>query len=120
MNDYELAITRCKQLESLLERGFAAEGKGLHQKVTSVESRLPPALVKRLRFIATIRNKLVHEADYQGIDDRDGFREACDAAERELNLLLRPARQGWLPWLVWILAAALAIALALLLIRSFR
>ncbi len=88
MNDYELAIRRCKGLEALLERGFGAAGKGLHERVTSVEDRLPPPLVKRLRFVATVRNKLVHDAGYTALDDRDGFVRACDEAERGLKELL--------------------------------
>jgi len=110
MNDYELAIKRCKKLEALLAEGFAAEGKGLHQKVTSVEGRLPPPLVKRLRFIATIRNKLVHDEDYERIDDPAGFRDACDAAERELQALLRPARTGCLAWAAGLIVLGAALA----------
>jgi hypothetical protein len=90
MSDIELAITRVKALESLLEQAFAATGKGLHEKVTSVENRLPPTLVKKLRFVATVRNKIVHESNYQQIDDRAGFLRACDEAEAELKALAAP------------------------------
>jgi hypothetical protein len=86
-NDYELAIRRTKELEALLEQGLGAAGKGLHEKVTSVEDRLPAPLVRKLRFVATVRNKLVHDADYQRLDDRDGFARACDEAEHELRAL---------------------------------
>src|SRR6188472_2423172 len=89
MSDIELAITRVKSLESLLEH-IGATGKGLHEKVTSVQDRLSPALVKKLRFVATIRNKIVHESDYQQIDDRDGFLRACDEAEAELRAMTAP------------------------------
>jgi hypothetical protein len=92
MNDYELAITRTKELEALLEAGLGATGKGLHEKVTSVQDRLPAPLVKKLRFVATIRNKLVHDAGYQRLDDRDGFARACDEAKRELQALVAPPR----------------------------
>jgi hypothetical protein len=92
MSDIELAITRVKSLESLLEQALGAAGKGLHEKVTSVQAKLPPALVKKLRFVATVRNKIVHESDYQQIDDRDGFLRACDDAEAELRALLAPPR----------------------------
>src|SRR4051794_21094584 len=90
MSDIELAITRVKALESLLEQALGATGKGLHEKVTSVQAKLPPALVKRLRFIASVRNKLMHEASYQAIDDREGFVRACDEAERELTAMTAP------------------------------
>jgi hypothetical protein len=87
MSDIELAVTRTKALESLLEQ-LGATGKGLHEKVSSVEEKLAPALVKKLRFVATVRNKIVHESDYAQIDDRDGFVRACDQAEAELDAML--------------------------------
>ncbi len=90
MSDIELAVTRVKVLEALLEQGLGATGKGLHEKVTSVQSRLPTPLVKKLRFVATVRNKIVHESDYQQIDDRPGFLRACDEAEAELRALTAP------------------------------
>jgi hypothetical protein len=95
MSDIELAVTRTKLLESLLEQALGATGKGLHEKVTSVQEKLPPPLVKKLRFIATVRNKIVHEANYQQIDDRAGFTKACDEAEAALRAMLpAPARRG--------------------------
>jgi hypothetical protein len=91
MSDIELAITRVKALESLLEQ-LGATGKGLHEKVTSVQDKLPLPLVKKLRFVATVRNKIVHESDYQQIDDRAGFLRACDEAEAELKAMLAPPK----------------------------
>ncbi|HEX3358761.1 MAG TPA: hypothetical protein VHS31_17425 [Tepidisphaeraceae bacterium] len=85
MSDIDLAISHCKTLESLLERGLGASGRGLHEKVSSVESRLPRELVRKLRLVATVRNKVVHEADYKNIDDRKAFLAACRDAERELK-----------------------------------
>ena len=92
MSDIELAITRTKVLESLLEGGLGATGKGLHEKVSSVQAKLPPPLVKKLRFIATIRNKIVHESDYQKMDDRAAFVRACDEAEGELRTMCAPPK----------------------------
>jgi hypothetical protein len=92
MSDIELAITRVKALESLLEQALGATGRGLHEKVTSVQDKLPPALVKKLRFIATVRNKIVHESDYTQIDDPDGFLRACNETEAELQAMCAPPR----------------------------
>jgi hypothetical protein len=64
MSPTEIVIAYSKQLEFILERGFGAQGKGLHQKVTSVEHLLPAKLVKKLRFLASIRNKVIHEHSY--------------------------------------------------------
>ena len=92
MSDIELVINRTKAFESLLETGLGAVGKGLHEKVTSVQARLPEPLVRKLRFIATLRNKLVHDTDYQKLDDRPAFERVCQEAESELRALIAPAR----------------------------
>src|SRR4051794_18693592 len=94
MSDIELAITRTKALESLLEAGLGATGKGLHEKGSSVQAKLPPPLVKKLRFVATIRNKIVHESDYQKMDDRAAFERACDEAEGELRAMAARRRSS--------------------------
>ena len=87
MSDIELAIHRCKRLETLLEEELGASGRGLHEKVSSVQDKLPEPLVKRLRFIATVRNKLVHEPDSNRLDNRRDYEQACDLAEKELKKL---------------------------------
>lgn len=52
-----------RELETDLSKYLGAEGKGLHEKVTSVQEKLTANDVKRIRFIASIRNNLVHDAD---------------------------------------------------------
>jgi hypothetical protein len=100
MSDIDLAVTKSKALESLLEQALGATGKGLHEKVTSVQDKLPQPLVKKLRFIATVRNKIVHESSYEKIDDRPGFTRACGEAEAELRAMLQPAPTRGCLWLV--------------------
>lgn len=50
-----------QQTERLLEQRFGARGRGLHEKLTSVENRVPEPIRRKIRFIATIRNKATHE-----------------------------------------------------------
>lgn len=95
-NHYELAISKCKKLEKMLADGLGATGKGLHEKVSSVQDRLPSPLVKRLRYIASVRNNLVHESDSNRIDDVSGYKEACSKAEKELKELIRSKKAGCL------------------------
>jgi hypothetical protein len=83
MSDIDLAVTRSQRLEQMLERDFGATGKGLHQKVSSIADSMPEDLVRKLRLVATVRNKVVHESGR--IDDKPRFLEAADAAERELK-----------------------------------
>jgi hypothetical protein len=109
MSDIELAVTRSKALESLLEQA-GATGKGLHEKVSSVQDKLQQPLVKKLRFIATVRNKIVHESSYEKIDDRPGFTRACDEAEAELRAMLQPASTRGCLWLVLVIAGFITAA----------
>ena len=109
MSDIELAVTRAKALEAVLEQ-LGATGKGLHEKVSSLQQKLAPPLVKKLRFVATVRNMIVHDSDYATIDDRDGFVRACDEAEAELNAMLpRVVNKGCFG-LVLVLVAAAGLA----------
>ena len=51
MSDIDLAVTRSRKLEQMLERDFGASGRGLHEKTSSVEARLPDDLVRKLRLV---------------------------------------------------------------------
>ncbi|HAS63468.1 MAG TPA: DUF4145 domain-containing protein [Vibrio sp.] len=84
MSDIDSVITRTRKIEHLLRTQYHAEGKGLHQLITSCEERLPHTIVGKLRFIATIRNKVVHEYDYK-FDNRREFLAVCDECEKELT-----------------------------------
>ena len=66
------ALEAVKRVESLLEANFGATGRGAHEKLSSVEHRVPEEAHRAIRYMATIRNKLAHEANYQ-IDDYLGF-----------------------------------------------
>ena len=83
-NDYELVIKSSKELEYYLELEFNAKGKGLHEKISSVESDLPAHIVKKMRYLATIRNKLIHERGFDAIPDRSSFIQAFEASKVEL------------------------------------
>ncbi|ETV94319.1 hypothetical protein H310_11968 [Aphanomyces invadans] len=92
-NDYELVIKCSKELEYILECEFGATGKGLHEKITAVSGSLSPQLVKQMRFLATIRNKLIHERGFDRIPDRGHFISQFEAAAGELEALVS-ARHG--------------------------
>ena len=88
-NDYELVIKTSKEIEYILEEEFNATGKGLHEKVTSVSSQLSPKLCKRLRYLATIRNKLIHERGFDAIPDRSNFIGAYEESKAEIAVILK-------------------------------
>jgi hypothetical protein len=88
-NDFELVIKTSKEIEYILEAEFKATGKGLHEKVSSVSSQLPPKLCKRLRFLATIRNRLIHERGFDAIPDRANFIAAFEESKTEIAAVLQ-------------------------------
>ncbi|MEH0690490.1 DUF4145 domain-containing protein [Vibrio cholerae] len=105
MSDIESVITRTRKIEKLLRTQYHAEGKGLHQLVTSCEERLPHDVIGKLRYIATIRNKVVHEYDYQ-LEDPASFLNTCDECEKEL--IPRSSRFIWRTAIVLMTMATLA------------
>ncbi|MGF1632519.1 MAG: DUF4145 domain-containing protein [Phycisphaerae bacterium] len=111
MRDLKLVITRTKRLESMLAR-MGATGRGLHEKASSVSGRLPPGTLKRLRFIATVRNKLLHDDGYDRLDDKAGFVRAAAEAEKELRAMI--GKKQLVPrWVGWVVAVLLLMLLSL-------
>lgn len=94
-NDYELVIRASKDLEYILEAYLGGSGKGLHEKCTSVQRLLPQDLQKKIRYLATIRNKLVHERGFDHIPDRARFVESYQIAERDVRSII--AKHGRKP-----------------------
>lgn len=84
MSLIEQAIGYSKTIESILETQYGATGRGLHDKLTRVEGRVPPETARKLRFVASVRNKLVHEEGY-ACDDPEGFLRACRDVIEELK-----------------------------------
>jgi len=81
----EVIIQRTKSIESTLAQ-LGANGKGLHEKVSSIESSLPSDLVKKIRFVASVRNKSVHDENYSvSADTLKGFVSACDEIDQQLT-----------------------------------
>ena len=90
MSDIELAVKYSRYLEFLLEKRLGATGTGLHEKVTSVEKRLGEPLVKRLRWIATLRNKVVHEEGF-ALPNAAEYQAVCKKCTEELQAIKVPA-----------------------------
>ena len=93
-SDIETAIQYAKSVESLLVKQWGAQGKGLHEKLSSVEQQLPAALVKRIRYLATMRNKVVHEDDFN-LPNRKSFIRSSETIIAQLNppASVRPSKK---------------------------
>ena len=93
-NDYELCVRACKDLDVRLLALALARGAqlhanpGLHELITAAE--LPPNVERGLRYLATVRNDLVHNHATDTLSDRPAFISAFkqqQAALEELQAL---------------------------------
>lgn len=98
-NDFELVIKATKELDYLLETNFGApSGKdvGLHEKIGAAKCKgqsLPPHVTKKMRYLVTIRNRLVHERDFNAIPERKDFIQSFNEVEKELKVMI-PQKDG--------------------------
>jgi hypothetical protein len=96
LTDIELVVIRYKQIEAALETKFGAQGKGLHEKITSISKSIPTEDIKKMRYVATIRNKIIHEVGYDCVDDRGGFIKTCNMVDKHLQEITPSKRGGCL------------------------
>ncbi|MDD3590818.1 MAG: hypothetical protein PHO46_11210 [Thermoguttaceae bacterium] len=62
MEDHLTKVTQMSQtLERLLEKSCNARGRGLLEKLSSVQNQIPNDIQKQVRFIATIQKKATRE-----------------------------------------------------------
>ncbi|KAI2494977.1 hypothetical protein MHU86_19537 [Fragilaria crotonensis] len=92
-NDFELVIRATKDLEHLLETEFGAPSTkqtGLHDKISHAQASagLTPDTVRRMRYLVTLRNKLVHDHEFNSLPDRQYFASSYDQVEKELKMHL--------------------------------
>ena len=67
-SDNDVVLEGAKRLETVLKERHGAEGRGLHEYTTDVEDGLPEKLTRTLRWLATVRNNVVHGDGDAGID----------------------------------------------------
>jgi hypothetical protein len=89
-------VSGSKQIESILDEKFGAQGKGLHSKALSIQGHLGAALLKKIQYVATIRNKAVHEHSFQDIPIKDWTR-AKDQVLAALDALDPPEAGSMAP-----------------------
>lgn len=93
-------------LEQLLENKFGAVGKGLHEKAESVSNMFSYQCLKKLHFIATVRNKAAHEDRKIANKEIKNVRKAYKEVLRELD----PKKFNW--GCAFIIAALIAAIVA--------
>lgn len=82
-------VERSKNLEAMLKK-LEAEGRGMHELISSVQEKLEPELNKKLRFIASIRNQAIHEPEFDIDNNFEDFCTACEEAGQELKKIIGP------------------------------
>ena len=96
-------------LEQLLENKFGATGKGLHEKAESVSSKISKQCLKKLHFIASVRNKAAHENPQIAKQEIGNVRNAFKEVMKELA----PKKFNWglVLFIIAVLAAAVVVYL---------
>ncbi len=83
---YEIVIKNSKIIEKKLIQ-LGGLGNGLHDDATSLEGKLDEQIIKKIRYVATVRNKLIHEDNFElTIDDFNSYRNACNEIIKALNI----------------------------------
>jgi len=83
--ELEAMMNYTTQIETILE-SMGARARGLHGKVTKVQKKLSKDIIFRLRRIATIRNKKMHQAGFDNYIFKD-FEDDCQIVLKYLNNL---------------------------------
>jgi len=96
----EATVNRCTRIEECL-RIAGAEGVGISELIDSVSTELPNELKRRVRDVAAIRNRFVHEHGYQFPDSEAVLVAELDSIIAALTLhlsldetVVRPSRTG--------------------------
>lgn len=84
MGQLDKVINYSKEIEAILETRYSATGKGLQEKMISVESRIPKDVASNIRKIGFIRNAAVHQLGYE-VEDLDAYCEMCDFVIEKLG-----------------------------------
>lgn len=94
MGQIDDIVTRTKAIESRLVRDFGAQGRGLHEKLDSVANQLDDKVVRACRYVATIRNKALHEEAFTlSASELDQFIERCDWIDASMGQSPRDGRR---------------------------
>ena len=91
-SDNDVVLEASKRLETVLKERHGAAGRGLHEYTSDVEDALPEPVVKTLRWLATVRNNVVH-GDVAG----DGSGSGLDGIHQKARYVLQAGRSyDWL------------------------
>jgi hypothetical protein len=80
----KIVVEQTKTIEMLLTEKYSAVGKGLIEKVKSLEYNLPVELVNKIISVGRIRNNVVHDSGDM-LKDKNWFVDTCKGILSSLN-----------------------------------
>jgi len=83
-NEYKFVIECSQSLEKYIKKNLNGTGKGLHEKIISIESELSKQDIQDFKFIAATRNKIIHEGII--LDDPEKFKTVCKKLKMKYNI----------------------------------
>lgn len=85
----KLVLESVPEIEWLMQVAYDLYNSRLHHQITELSDRdgFPEALISDARFIASVRNKLLHVPDYNSIDDLNRFERAVPEIIQHLERL---------------------------------
>ena len=87
MSDNDIVIEAARPIEQMLREKHGATGRGLHELVSDVQGKLSQSDIKKMRFVATIRNQVLHEGLVLDASTRDGVTRASkEVLQRQSNV----------------------------------
>lgn len=90
----EAVLKEGKEIEALL-RQCGAVGRGIHSMVSDIEHRLTASLVRKLRLVGSVRNRIAHELGSEYDKDMlERFFRVAGEAKEELKECIEPTRQS--------------------------
>lgn len=130
----DTVIDAVKEVEWLLQERLGATGRGIQGKASSVQEHLDDDVLRKIRFLGTIRNKLQHEPGFtkkdvplerfvrcyeevvaalQALDPVDGSGEEEDDDDSPRPAVVRRQRRNKSPWAMFSAVAVFGTVAAL-------
>ena len=116
MSDKDKVLQICTRIDRALQRDWGSSGKSLADKLKTSKFRIPPQLVKRIRYLSDLERKAAKKANFR-LKSGDDFLRKGEQVLDELQAARLSARRRLGPWAAElvqkhrVVAALLALAL---------
>lgn len=87
MSTREKILKASTKIETAMTEKLNAQGRGLHEKINSTTEFFSPLQIRGLRLIASIRNKAVHDSEFNPKTIPSDFFEISDELHSYISLI---------------------------------